>query len=123
MLSIGKLSYLAQLHEEVPPAIDEDILNSELPFRNSFASPFLPIHPTAFHDGLDFISVHESLIESPRSSLQDVRTKQSLEQQVDTIAKNQATSLLTHRTFYTVGLAPLISCHSFLIPNYLVSDI
>lgn len=29
MLSIGKLSYLAQLHEEVPPAIDEDVLNGE----------------------------------------------------------------------------------------------
>ena len=103
MLSIGKLSYLAQLHEEIPPAINEDVLNSKFP--SSIFLFFLQLYLVAFHDGLDFISVHETLIESLRSSLQDVRTKQSLEQQVDIILRKQAASLAGRRSFYTVSFS------------------
>ena len=106
MLSIGKLSYLAQLHEEIPPAINEDVLNSKFPSsNNSVFLFFLQLYLVAFHDGLDFISVHETLIESLRSSLQDVRTKQSLEQQVDIILRKQAASLAGRRSFYTVSFS------------------
>ncbi|CAL1704556.1 unnamed protein product [Somion occarium] len=83
MLSIGKLSYLALLHEDVPPTLNENVLN-------------------AFHDGLDFVSVHETMIDNLRSALDTVRTKQSLEQQVDTIAKSQASSLSERRALYSL---------------------
>ncbi|KAH9981165.1 Non-repetitive/WGA-negative nucleoporin C-terminal-domain-containing protein [Lactifluus volemus] len=48
MLSIGKLTHLAQMQEDT--AVDESMLD-------------------AFHDGLDFVSVHEALTEELRSAL------------------------------------------------------
>ncbi|KAI0079884.1 hypothetical protein K474DRAFT_1696036 [Panus rudis PR-1116 ss-1] len=83
MLSIGKLSYLAQVHEPEQPVLDEAVID-------------------AFHDGLDFVSVHETLIDGLRASLAGVRTKQSLEQQIETIAKDQATSLTGRRALLSV---------------------
>ncbi|KAI0797979.1 hypothetical protein C8Q75DRAFT_801881 [Abortiporus biennis] len=74
MLSIGKLSHLAQLHDKEPTSISEPILD-------------------AFHDGLDFVSVHETLIEELRAVLAGQRTRQSLEMQADTVVAAKARTL------------------------------
>ncbi|OCH94941.1 hypothetical protein OBBRIDRAFT_788678 [Obba rivulosa] len=73
MLSIGKLSHLAQL-EESSATIDQATLD-------------------AFHDGLDFVSVHETLIENLKTALSSARTRQSLEKQVEKIATGKAKKL------------------------------
>ncbi|KAI0331109.1 hypothetical protein GY45DRAFT_1322812 [Cubamyces sp. BRFM 1775] len=82
MLSVGKLSQLAQLHEGTK-AINQDVLD-------------------AFHDGLDFVSVHETLIEDLKSALASVRARQSLEMQVDTIAQKKASNLSNRKALLNV---------------------
>ncbi|KAH9900978.1 Non-repetitive/WGA-negative nucleoporin C-terminal-domain-containing protein [Cubamyces lactineus] len=82
MLSVGKLSQLAQLHEGTK-AINQDVLD-------------------AFHDGLDFVSVHETLIEDLKSALASVRARQSLEMQVDTIAQKKAGNLSNRKALLNV---------------------
>ncbi|KAI0636924.1 Non-repetitive/WGA-negative nucleoporin C-terminal-domain-containing protein [Trametes polyzona] len=82
MLSIGKLSHLAQLHEGTK-AINQDVLD-------------------AFHDGLDFVSVHETLIEDLKSALASVRSRQSLEMQVETITQKRAGNLSNRKGLYNV---------------------
>ncbi|KDR81643.1 hypothetical protein GALMADRAFT_239719 [Galerina marginata CBS 339.88] len=72
MLSIGKLSHLAQMQET--NVSDESTLD-------------------AFHDGLDLVSVHESLVEEFRSVLVSVRTRQSIEGQIETIIKSKGGKL------------------------------
>jgi nuclear pore complex protein Nup133 len=42
---------------------------------------------------LDFVSVHEALLEEFRSALSGIRGKQSLEKQIDMIVKAKASSL------------------------------
>ncbi|KAJ3516620.1 hypothetical protein NLJ89_g1011 [Agrocybe chaxingu] len=66
MLSIGKLAYLAQVQEH--DISDDSTLD-------------------AFHDGLDFVSVHEGLLQEFRAVVASVRTRQSLDGQIDTILK------------------------------------
>ncbi|KAI0670336.1 Non-repetitive/WGA-negative nucleoporin C-terminal-domain-containing protein [Trametes maxima] len=80
MLSIGKLSHLAQLHEGTK-TINQDVLDS-------------------FHDGLDFVSVHETLIDDLKSALASARQRQSLEAQVETIATKKAGNLSSRRALY-----------------------
>ncbi|KAJ8487889.1 hypothetical protein ONZ51_g3889 [Trametes cubensis] len=92
MLSVGKLSHLAQLHEGTK-AINQDVLD-------------------AFHDGLDFVSVHETLIEDLKSALASVRARQSLEMQVDTIAQKKAGNLS--------GRKALLNVFKFLVRQLLL---
>ncbi|EIN07336.1 hypothetical protein PUNSTDRAFT_71669 [Punctularia strigosozonata HHB-11173 SS5] len=73
LLSIGKLSHLAQLHE-AEGSIDEPTLN-------------------AFHDQLDLVSVHEVLLRDLKTALVGLRGKQSLEAQVQAIASKHASKL------------------------------
>ncbi|KAI0065375.1 hypothetical protein BV25DRAFT_1880143 [Artomyces pyxidatus] len=73
MLSIGKLSHLAQMQED-EGAQDESMLD-------------------AFHDGLDFVSVHETLLNELKSALASIRGKQSLDKQVEAIWKEKASML------------------------------
>ncbi|KAK0450161.1 Non-repetitive/WGA-negative nucleoporin C-terminal-domain-containing protein [Armillaria borealis] len=73
MLSIGKLSHLAHEQETLAPS-DEDISD-------------------AFHDGLDFVSVHESLLEEFNAVLATLKGRQSLDSQTDAIIKQKATRL------------------------------
>lgn len=47
----------------------------------------------AFHNGLNFVSVHEGLVEEFRSVLVTSRTRQSLESQVDAIIKAKGRKL------------------------------
>ncbi|KAL4265228.1 nucleoporin Nup133 family protein [Pleurotus pulmonarius] len=72
LLSVGKLSELVHLQEQRLPA-DAGLLD-------------------AFHDGLDFVSVHEALISEFKSVL-PTRGKQSLDSQVDTILQKRGTRL------------------------------
>ncbi|KNZ71793.1 Nucleoporin [Termitomyces sp. J132] len=74
MLSIGKLAHLAQLHESNTGAADSSLLD-------------------AFHDDLDFVSVHEALLQEFRSALDAIRGRQTLDSQIDTIVKATATGL------------------------------
>jgi len=78
MLSIGKLAQLAQMQEDT--SVDESMLD-------------------AFHDGLDFVSVHESLAEELKSALVSVRGKQSLDRQVETILLQKASVIMDKKVF------------------------
>jgi len=56
---------------------------------------------TAFHDDLDFVSVHEALLQEFRSVLEGIRGRQPLDSQIDAIVKVKASGLadrkaLTH---------------------------
>ncbi|KAK0469814.1 Non-repetitive/WGA-negative nucleoporin C-terminal-domain-containing protein [Desarmillaria tabescens] len=73
MLSIGKLSHLAHEQETLAPS-DEDISD-------------------AFHDGLDFVSVHESLLEEFNAVLETLKGRQSLDSQTNAIIKQKASRL------------------------------
>ncbi|KAI0054126.1 hypothetical protein FA95DRAFT_1530133 [Auriscalpium vulgare] len=77
MLSIGKLAHLAQLQDDEYTQ-DESLLD-------------------AFHDGLDFISVHETLLDDLKSALTNVRGKQTVDKQVDTIYRTKASRLADPR--------------------------
>lgn len=46
----------------------------------------------AFHDGLDYISVHQKLLDEFKESLKSARPKQSLESKVEAIAKANTSS-------------------------------
>ncbi|KAI0322245.1 Non-repetitive/WGA-negative nucleoporin C-terminal-domain-containing protein [Amylostereum chailletii] len=73
LFSIGKLSHLAQLQED-SGAEDDSVLD-------------------AFHDGLDFVSVHEAVADDLKSVL-STRGKQSLEKQVEVITNAKAAKLV-----------------------------
>ncbi|KAJ7632668.1 hypothetical protein FB45DRAFT_978375 [Roridomyces roridus] len=66
MLSIGKLAHLAQVQETGEPAHDDDTLDT-------------------FHNDLDFVSVHQALLDEFRPVLESLRGRQSLEAQIDAI--------------------------------------
>jgi nuclear pore complex protein Nup133 len=57
----------------------------------------------AFHDGLDFVSVHEALTEELKSALASVRSKQSLDRQVETILQQKASAIADRKVL------PLVS--------------
>ncbi|KAH9966798.1 Non-repetitive/WGA-negative nucleoporin C-terminal-domain-containing protein [Russula dissimulans] len=100
MLSIGKLAHLAEMQENT--AVDESTLDGM-----SFATDFLKksqgvlmtLHQLAFHDGLDFVSVHEALTEELKSALLSVRGKQSLDRQVETILQQKASATMDKKVF------------------------
>ncbi|KAF8964670.1 hypothetical protein BDZ97DRAFT_1660027 [Flammula alnicola] len=79
MLSLGKLSYLSQMQES-NTMTDESTLD-------------------AFHDGLDFVSVHEGLLQEFRSVLVSVRTRQSIDGQVDAIVKAKGSKIAGKTAF------------------------
>jgi hypothetical protein len=56
-------------------------------------------HRLAFHDGLDFVSVHESLTEELKSALMSVRGKQSLDRQIETILHQKASAITDKKVF------------------------
>ncbi|KZT70169.1 hypothetical protein DAEQUDRAFT_709105 [Daedalea quercina L-15889] len=82
VLSIGKLSQLAQLHEE-NGVVNQSVLD-------------------AFHDGLDFVSVHETLRESLKTALASLRGKQPLETQIETITQAKVSKLLDREALQNV---------------------
>ena len=98
MLSIGKLSHLAKMYEDKERE-DGSLDGKECFFIHCCFLNFLVL---AFHDGLDFISVHETLIQSLRTALESARGRQSLENQVEMIVKAKATSLVDRMSFLKV---------------------
>ena len=57
-----------------------------------------------FHDGLDFVSVHESLLDNLKEALVNARSRQSLDQQVELITKTKAASLIARGHRSLVGI-------------------
>lgn len=96
MLSIGKLAQL----------VDSEKSSS------STAQSTLD----AFHDGLDYISVHKKLIDELRAPLAGSKIRQSLESQVDIITKTIAPSLKAK--LYPGFYSELRSCIKSLLQNH-----
>ena len=59
----------------------------------------------AFHDGLDFVSVHEALTEELKSALASVRDRQSLDRQVETILQQKASAIADKKVLPLVSLS------------------
>lgn len=59
----------------------------------------------AFHDGLDFVSVHETLTEELKSALASVRDRQSLDRQVETILQHKASAIANKKVLPLVSLS------------------
>ncbi|KAF7338280.1 Methyltransferase type 11 [Mycena venus] len=73
MLSIGKLAHLAHV-QETGEVADDYVLDN-------------------FHNDLDFVSVHQALLDEFKPVLDSLRSRQSLEAQVDAIVKSEASRL------------------------------
>jgi nuclear pore complex protein Nup133 len=57
----------------------------------------------AFHDGLDFVSVHEGLLDEIRSVLVQARSRQSIDGQLDTIVKAKGEKIMGKQAFLHVS--------------------
>ncbi|XP_006458086.1 hypothetical protein AGABI2DRAFT_216285 [Agaricus bisporus var. bisporus H97] len=73
LLSIGKLAHLAQVYDNAV-SMNEKTLDW-------------------YHDELDFVSVHEALLEDMQTALVGMRGRHSLDNQIDTIVKAKAIGL------------------------------
>lgn len=62
---------------------------------------------TAFHDDLDFVSVHKALLQEFKSAIETVRGRQPLENQIETIVKVKAPRLLEKKALTHVRNASL----------------
>ena len=60
----------------------------------------------AFHDGLDFVSVHEALTEDLKSALASVRDRQSLDRQIETILQQKASAIAEKKSLPLVSFSP-----------------
>ncbi|KAJ3755523.1 hypothetical protein EV360DRAFT_96127 [Lentinula raphanica] len=76
-LSIGKLANLAHLRK-MEGTVDVSLYD-------------------AFHDALDVVSVHEALLDEFKAVVANMRSRRSLDTQVDTILKEKATLLFEKR--------------------------
>ncbi|EGO21494.1 hypothetical protein SERLADRAFT_451525, partial [Serpula lacrymans var. lacrymans S7.9] len=84
MLSVGKLCQLAALQEtETLPPLADDYLD-------------------AFHDGLDFVSVQEKMLQEMKAAIASVRGKQSLDSQVEKIAIAKGSKLQSREALLDV---------------------
>ncbi|KAH8116942.1 Non-repetitive/WGA-negative nucleoporin C-terminal-domain-containing protein [Phellopilus nigrolimitatus] len=99
MLSIGKLAQIAD-NEASPADVSQNTVLDD------------------FHDGLDYVSVHQKLIEELRATLAGSKARQSLEHQVDTVVKAVAPSLKA-RT-YPAFLAEFRACVKALLQNHVL---
>lgn len=90
MLSIGKLSQLAQMQDQ-DISTEKSTLDGDL-FRFP-AGRILLTGVTAFDDGLDTVAVQEDLIQQFKTEKSQVKGKQSFEALVETILKVKATRL------------------------------
>ncbi|PFH54313.1 hypothetical protein AMATHDRAFT_72820 [Amanita thiersii Skay4041] len=82
MLSIGKLAHLAETFAD--NTLQEDEIFD------------------AFHDDLDFVSVHENVVQGLKAVLGTSRGRQPLDSQVDTITKAKATLLTERRKLFQI---------------------
>ena len=58
----------------------------------------------AFHDELDFVSVHKSLLKEFRSVLTSSRSRQSLESQIEAIVRSKGTEVVERTAFLHVSI-------------------
>lgn len=58
----------------------------------------------AFHDELDFVSVHDGLLEEFRSVSISSRVRQSLESQIEAIVRSKGTKLVERTAFLHVSM-------------------
>jgi len=58
----------------------------------------------AFHDDLDFISVHETLLQDFRTAIEGLRGRQSLENQIEHITKAKASPLIDQKALTNVAI-------------------
>ncbi|KAF8212214.1 hypothetical protein K438DRAFT_1708496 [Mycena galopus ATCC 62051] len=77
MLSIGKLAHLAHV-QETGEIADDYVLDN-------------------FHNDLDFVSVHQALLEEFKPVLDSLRGRQSLDAQIDAITKSEASRLTDYK--------------------------
>ena len=71
---------------------------------------------SAFHDGLDYISVHGQLIRELREPLVGTKARQSLENQVEIVVKTVALQLKPYPAFLTVCIIERLRDH--VHPHY-----
>lgn len=110
MLSLGKLSQLAQLHE-TEASVNETILDCKF-CSQSYRPHAIDSLLVAFHDDLDVVSVQEKLMEEFKAVTAATRGKQSLDAQIETIARAKASGLT--ETPPTAKTALLQVINSFL---------
>jgi nuclear pore complex protein Nup133 len=104
MLSIGKLTHLAQMQEDA--TVDESMLDGMCIAIDSKSTDqiLMTCYRIAFHDGLDFVSVHEALTEELKSAVASVPGKQSLDRQVETILQKKASTVTDKKVYPLVCL-------------------
>ncbi|CAK5277413.1 unnamed protein product [Mycena citricolor] len=73
MLSIGKLAHLAHVQETADPVQDSTL--------------------DRFHNDLDFVSVHHALLEEFQPIIDSLRSRRTMEEQIDAIVKKDASRL------------------------------
>ena len=109
MLSIGKLTHIAN-------TASKNLLSDNVADR-TWALKCLRFRwhcLVAFHDPLDYVSVHEKLLQEIREPLIGVRARQSIENQVDLVVKNCATSLRLYPAFlseFRLSVRALLQSH------------
>ncbi len=104
MLSIGKLTHLAQMQEDA--TVDESMLDGMCIAIDSKSTNqiLMTCYQIAFHDGLDFVSVHEALTDELKSVVASVPGKQSLDRQVETILQKKASTITDKKVYPLVCL-------------------
>ena len=75
---------------------------------------------TAFHDDLDFVSVHEALLQEFRSALESIRGRQPLDIQIDTIVRVKASGLADRKALAHVRVIPFFLSFSSFYQNCLL---
>lgn len=110
--SIGKLSQLVHL-QETKNSVDV-VLDGMWCYFTVIFSSLINIHK-AFDDGLDLVSVHESLLEDFRSCLSATRARQPLDGQIDAILKAKGSKVIGKVAFTHV--CPSIEDHLQIIES------
>ena len=77
----------------------------------------------AFHDELDFVSVHDSILEEFRSVLISSRSRQSLESQIEAIVKSKGTDLVERTAFLHVSVRQLAFSRLKLSSSQIFKDL
>lgn len=63
-----------------------------------------------YHDELDFVSVHEALVENLKTALVGTRGRHSFDNQVETIVKTKAVGLAENKGMLHVRCFMILEC-------------
>ena len=116
MLSIGKLSQLAQMqnHDELT---DKTLLDGISSFHH--LGKHCSEEIIAFDDGLDTVAVQEDIVQQFIGAKPSTRAKQSFEALVESILKAKATRLASRPAHAYVRFTIII----FVSPSYLLATL